>query len=84
MKNEQFDTFEKALEELQKRVQSLEEGNLPLDSALKVFEEGMSIADFCARKLQDAEQKVEILLKGADGEIRKEPFPSSEDAHIDE
>jgi exodeoxyribonuclease VII small subunit len=81
MKHAKYENFEKALEELEKRVGALEEGKLPLDEALKVFEEGMSIAEYCARTLEEAEQKVEILMKGPDGKPRKEPFP---DAAADE
>lgn len=70
--------FETALKELEERVKALEEGNLPLDQALKVFEEGVTIADFCSRKLHEAEQKVEVLLKDTDGRMRREPFPADD------
>ncbi|MBN2432513.1 MAG: exodeoxyribonuclease VII small subunit [Acidobacteria bacterium] len=79
MKQVKYENFESALEELEKRVSALEEGKLPLDEALKVFEEGMSIAEYCARKLQEAEQKVEILMQGPDGQLRKEPFPDADE-----
>jgi len=79
MKEVKYDNFEKALEELEKRVGALEEGKLPLDEALKVFEEGMSIAEYCAGKLEEAEQKVEILMKGPDGQLRREPFPDADE-----
>lgn len=90
MKKEAYKDFESALSALEQKVKALEEGNLPLDEALKVFEEGMGIADFCARKLQEAEQKVEILLKKPDGSVKKENFggtpatPTEADADPDD
>ena len=74
MKKEVYKDFESALAALEQKVKALEEGNLPLEEALKVFEEGMGVAEFCSRKLQEAEQKVEILLKKPDGSVRKESF----------
>ena len=79
MKKEQYKDFEAAMAALEQKVKALEEGNLPLDDALRIFEEGMAIATFCSRKLKEAEGRVEILLKGADGEVRKEPFPPKEE-----
>jgi exodeoxyribonuclease VII small subunit len=89
MKKETYKDFESALTALEQKVKALEEGNLPLDEALKVFEDGMGIADYCARKLHEAEQKVEILLKKPDGGMRKENFGDAagepaEDAATDE
>ena len=74
MAQKQFKDFESALTALEGKVKALEEGNLPLEEALKVFEEGMALAETCSAKLQEAEQKVEVLLKGADGKMRREPF----------
>lgn len=74
MAQKQFKDFESALTALEGKVKALEEGNLPLEEALKVFEEGMALAETCSAKLQEAEQKVEVLLKGADGKMRREPL----------
>ncbi|MBP7866215.1 MAG: exodeoxyribonuclease VII small subunit [Acidobacteria bacterium] len=74
---EQPKDFESALASLETRVRQLEAGDLPLEESLKVFEEGMAEAAFCRKKLEEAEQKVEILLKGKDGTVRREPFPAS-------
>lgn len=79
MKKEPYKDFESALAALEQKVQALEGGNLPLEEALKVFEEGMAVANVCNRKLKDAEARVEILLKGSDGEMRAEPFPPLEE-----
>jgi exodeoxyribonuclease VII small subunit len=74
MAQKQFKDFESTLAALEAKVKALEEGNLPLEEALKVFEEGMALAETCSAKLQEAEQKVEVLLKSADGKARRAPF----------
>lgn len=66
--------FEAALTRLENIVQTLEAGNLPLEEAMKLFEEGMKLARFCTQKLEEAERKVEILVKGAKGDLVAEPF----------
>ncbi len=66
--------FEDALEELSRIVEKLEQGNLSLDEAIKAFEEGMKLCKFCAKKLDEAEQKVAVLLKDQKGEFYAEPF----------
>ena len=71
-------TFEKGLERLEKIVQELEQGELPLDRSLELFEEGMKLSGNCRRQLEEAENKVEILVKRA-GKVVAEPFPSSEE-----
>ena len=70
--------FEEALAGLERIVRDLEGGDLPLDDALKLFEEGVRLSRFCGAKLDEAEKKIEILMKGADGEWRPGPFPSGE------
>lgn len=55
--------FEKALDELEKLVERLERGDLPLEQALKQFERGIALTRTCQEALKQAEQKVEILLK---------------------
>ena len=76
--------FEEALSGLEKIVQRLEGGDLPLDDALRLFEEGVRLSRFCSTKLDEAEKRIEILMKGADGEWQAEPFPAGEDAGRDE
>lgn len=66
--------FEGALKRLEEIVTKLEEGDLSLEKAVKLFEEGMEISRFCGKKLDDAERKVEILLRQADGELSEEEF----------
>lgn len=73
-------SFEQALAELEKRVVRLEHGELELDEALKVFEEGVSLVRECHEKLDDAELRIATLSR--DGEaVRETSFPggSTED-----
>lgn len=60
--------LEKSLADLESLVEELESGDLPLDKAMKKFEEGIKLTRGCQAALKDAEQKVEILLKSAGGE----------------
>ncbi len=66
--------FEEALSGLERIVRDLERGDLPLDDALKLFEEGVRLSRFCSVRLDEAEKKIEILMKGSEGEWRAEPF----------
>ena len=60
--------LEKALTSLEEIVEELESGDLPLEKAMKKFEEGVKLTRRCQAALKDAEQKVEILLQSAGGE----------------
>ena len=66
--------LEKALADLELLVDELESGDLPLEKAMKKFEEGIKLTRSCQAALKDAEQKVEILLKSAGGEEALEEF----------
>jgi len=55
--------FEECLERLEKIVQELERGEVPLEKSLTLFEEGMQLSASCRKELEEAEGKVEILLK---------------------
>ncbi len=66
--------LEKALADLESLVDELESGDLPLEKAMKKFEEGIKLTRSCQAALKDAEQKVEILLKSAGGEAALEEF----------
>jgi exodeoxyribonuclease VII small subunit len=72
-------TFEQSMKQLERIVQELEGGDLPLESAIKKFEEGMKLTKFCTEKLDDIEKKVSILLKDAEGRIAEKPFRSEDD-----
>jgi exodeoxyribonuclease VII small subunit len=69
--------FEDALNKLEKIVSKLEEGDIPLEESLKLFEEGIRLSRFCNQKLDEAEKKVEILSKDKDGMLKARPFDSS-------
>jgi len=60
--------LEKALGDLEELVEELESGDLPLEKAMKKFEDGIKLTRGCQSALKDAEQKVEILLKSAGSE----------------
>jgi len=66
--------FEDALDKLEKIVSKLEEGDISLEESLKLFEEGIKLSRFCSQKLEEAEKKVEILLRDKDGDRKAEPF----------
>lgn len=68
-------SFEKGLERLEKIVQEMERADLSLERALELFEEGMKLSAHCRHQLEEAENKVEILLKKAEGKVVAEPFP---------
>lgn len=71
--------FEQALDELQKLVERLEQGDLPLDEALKTFERGIELTRHCQAELKSAQQKVDILLK-RNGASTTEPFTAPEES----
>ena len=71
--------LEKSLEELEALVARLEGGDLPLEQALKEFERGVRLTRQCQAALQEAEQKVEILLKKTEA-AEPQPFEPSADA----
>ncbi len=70
--------FETAMARLEEIVSDLEKGDIPLDQSLKLFEEGVKLARLCQTRLQEAERKVEILLKDAAGNLVKKPFEEEE------
>ena len=71
MKMKDFESNLKLLEEI---VAKLESGDLALDQALAFFEEGIKVSRYCNAKLEEAERKVEMLIKSADGSVAEVPF----------
>ena len=67
-------SFEASLHRLEQIVKKLEAGDLALDDALKLFEEGIHLSQQCQKQLEEAENKVEILLKKADGKLVARKF----------
>ena len=70
-------TFEKSLTELEEIVNKLEAGELPLDESLELFEKGIKLSRECRSRLTDAERRIEILMKDADGFKAVEVDPES-------
>jgi exodeoxyribonuclease VII small subunit len=68
-------SFEESLKKLQAIVDQLEEGDLGLEESLKLFEEGVSLSAACKKELDEAEGKVEMLIKQRDGSLKTAPFP---------
>ena len=71
--------FESSLKKLEDAVTRLESGDLTLEESLKIFEEGIKHAAVCTRKLNEAEQRVELLLRQRDGSLSRTPFSVDED-----
>jgi exodeoxyribonuclease VII small subunit len=67
------ESFETCLDELEKTVKELEAGDLPLDRSLELFERGMGLSDACRKQLEQAETRVEMLIR-KEGKIAAEPF----------
>ena len=72
--------FERCLARLEEVVRQLESPQLSLDDAMKLFEEGVGLSGECQKQLEEAEGKVEILLKKADGRVVAEPFEPENEA----
>jgi len=72
--------FEVSLQRLEEIVDELEKGNVPLEQALKLFEEGLKLSSSCRKELEEADGKVEILLR-QNGKLQPEPYePATERA----
>ena len=66
-------TFEESLEKLEQITREMETGELSLEASLKKFDEGIRLADFCAKKLDEAQKRIDILIN-RDGVLQAEPF----------
>ena len=73
-------SFEQSLRQLEKIVEELESGDLPLEKAIKKFEEGIQLSRYCSQKLDETEERINLLMKDDSGEVTEVPFtPSSDD-----
>ncbi|GGC82121.1 exodeoxyribonuclease VII small subunit [Marinobacter halophilus] len=72
--------FEKSLDELEKLVRDLEQGELSLEHSLAAFERGVKLTRDCQSVLKSAEQRVEQLVQNSDGSLETRPF-SADDAN---
>jgi exodeoxyribonuclease VII small subunit len=66
-------TFEACFEELERVVKELESGDLPLERSLELFEKGVALSETCRKQLEDAETRIEILMR-REGKLQAEPF----------
>lgn len=71
-------TFEESLNDLEKIVKQLEDGDLPLDQSLKLFEEGVKLSRECRDRLTRAERRIEILTRDTDGRLGVETLETEE------
>ena len=71
--------FETSLSRLEEIVTELEGGELPLEQCLKLFEEGIKLSRICNARLEEAERKVEVLLKDKTGKMTAKPFEEEEE-----
>ncbi len=66
-------SFETGLQELELIVREMESGELPLERALELFEKGMKLSETCRKQLEEAETRVELLVRKGD-KVQPEPF----------
>jgi exodeoxyribonuclease VII small subunit len=85
-------TFEAALHRLEEIVGRLEKGELPLEESLTLYEEGIKLSRLCHGKLEEAEGRIELLVKDARGDVARDangrarttPFPRPDEPHGDD
>jgi exodeoxyribonuclease VII small subunit len=71
-------TFEMQLASLERIVRELERGDLPLERSLELFEQGVKLSRECQERLNEAERRIEVLLRSGDGQTFVAPFGSEE------
>ena len=65
--------FEEAMNQLEDIVSELEDGDVPLEKAIELFQQGMKLSQLCGQKLEQVERKIEMIVEEG-GELRKKPF----------
>ncbi|OUN00665.1 MAG: exodeoxyribonuclease VII small subunit [Paenibacillaceae bacterium ZCTH02-B3] len=68
------------MERLEAIVSRLESGDVPLEKAIELYQEGMALSRLCGRKLEEAERRIEMLLEDEQGQLRRKPFLPERDA----
>jgi len=71
-------SFEENLQRLDEAVKKLEEGDIPLDESLQIYEEGIEAFRSCRKMLEEAEGKISKLVETLEGELEEEPFEPPE------
>lgn len=64
--------FEEAMKKLEEIVERLENGNMPLDEAVEIFEEGIQLSKYCSKKLDEVERRITVILQDSNGKITEE------------
>lgn len=77
MAKKKSEQFEEAMQRLQVIVERMERGDLPLEEAMESFTEGIKLVHYCHQKLEEAENKVQVLLKDQQGEWIVAPFDTA-------
>ena len=73
-------TFEMAMKQLEQIVQDLESGDMPLEKAIKKFEEGIKVSKYCSEKLDESEKRITLLMRDSDGKNASEiPFVTEDE-----
>ncbi len=73
-------TFEMAMKQLEQIVQDLESGDMPLEKAIKKFEEGIKVSKYCSEKLDESEKRITLLMRDSDGKNASEvPFVTDDE-----
>ena len=73
-------TFEQAMRQLEKIVQELESGEMPLEKAMSKFEEGIQLSRYCSKKLDETQERINMLVEDKDGRLTAEPFNLPDDS----
>jgi len=66
-------SFEEAMAQLERIVEQLEDGDVPLEKAIDLFQQGMKLSQMCSQKLEQVEQKIEMIVEEG-GELKRKPF----------
>ncbi|WP_132304526.1 MULTISPECIES: exodeoxyribonuclease VII small subunit [unclassified Paenibacillus] len=72
-------SFEEAMEQLERIVERLESGDVPLETAIELFQEGMKLSQLCGGKLEQVERKIEVLIETEQGFQKKAFAPMNEE-----
>jgi exodeoxyribonuclease VII small subunit len=76
-------TFEQSMKQLERIVQELEDGDLPLEKAIKKFEEGIKLTKLCSEKLDETEKKISVLLKNSERQMAEKPLGAEDETDDD-
>jgi exodeoxyribonuclease VII small subunit len=83
MPNDKPKSFESSLEELERIVRDLEQGELPLEKSLEMFEQGVKLSRECQERLNQAERRIEVLMRDTQGRSAVRPFDPENEASDD-